>query len=183
MALKRLILMACIAALFFSPHPSGAAGSLTDAQKRNAVYEMYREYKRDFPQVSDISTDDARRALSDGGVQFVDVRKPEEIRISTLPGAIDKERFLQNLEGYQDKTVVVFCTISYRSGIFAQEMASRGIAVQNLKGGILAWVLEGGPVFDDNGASKRLHVYGPKWDLAPGDFETIKFGVLKRLKR
>lgn len=180
---KRLLLMASIAALCLTPHLSSAAADLTDAQKSKAVYEMYAEYRRDFPRVADISAQDARRAFSKGGVQFIDVRKPEEIRISTLPGSVAKERFVENTERYKDKTVVAFCTIGYRSGIFAQEMAGQGIRVLNLKGGILAWVLEGGPVFDDSGASKRLHVYGPKWDLAPGDFETIKFGVLKRLKR
>lgn len=180
---RHLLLITSIVALIFIVRPIWAAEPLTDSQKRSAVYEMYAEYKRDFPEVLDISPSDAGDLLSEGQIQFVDVRNPEEIGISTLPGAIDRHSYLQNKGQYGNKTVVAFCTISYRSGIFAQEMARQGVAVQNLTGGILAWILEGGQIFDEGGASKRLHVYGPKWDLAPGDFETIKFGVLKRLTR
>jgi rhodanese-related sulfurtransferase len=178
---RHFLLMTSIIAFVFSARPLCAAEPLTDTQKRVAVYKMYTDYKRDFPEVLDINPGDARHLLSEGPIQFVDVREPEEIRISTLPGAIDTETYLQNKRQYGNKTLVAFCTIGYRSGIFAQEMARQGVAVKNLKGGILAWVLEGGQIFNENGASKRLHVYGPKWDLAPGDYETIKFGVLKRL--
>jgi sodium/bile acid cotransporter 7 len=109
------------------------------------------------------------------------VRKPAEIAVSTLPGAIDKPSFLENPQKYRDKTVVAFCTIGYRSGLFAQEMAERGLTVKNLKGGILAWVLKGGKVYKTDGVIKRLHVYGPKWDLAPSAYETVKFDLLERL--
>lgn len=182
-ACRNLWLMTSTFTLLIGPYSLCAAEPLTDAQKRSTVYEMYAEYKKDFPKVTDISPGDARSAFAKGQIQFVDVRKPEEIRISTLPGAIDRETFLRDKRLYRDKAVVAFCTISYRSGLFAQEMAREGVAVQNLTGGILAWVLEGGQVFDEGGASKRLHVYGPKWDLAPADFETTKFGVLKRLQQ
>lgn len=178
---RHFLLITSIVAFVFSARPLCAAEPLTDTQKRSTVYKMYADYKGDFPEVLDISPDDARRLFSEGQIQFVDVRKPEEIRISTLAGAIDRETFLQNKRRYGNKTLVAFCTIGYRSGIFAQEMARQGVVVKNLKGGILAWVLEGGQIFDEDGASKRLHVYGPKWDLAPGDYETTKFGVLKRL--
>jgi sodium/bile acid cotransporter 7 len=103
--------------------------------------------------------------------------------VSTLPGAIDKQTFLQNQKRYQAKTVVAYCTIGYRSGLFAQEMAGLGIRIDNLKGGILAWTLKGGQVFNQNGATKRLHVYGPQWDLAPSEYKTIKFGLLERLSQ
>jgi len=183
-ACRHLLRMASIVTLFFiSLHPLHAAEPLTIPQKRSAVYEMYAEYKRDFPEVIDISPSDVRRLFSEGRIQFVDVRKPEEIRVSTLPGVINKHSFLQHQGRYGNKIVVAFCTIGYRSGIFAQKMAHQGVAVQNLKGGILAWVIEGGRVFGEGGESKRLHVYGPQWDLAPADFETVKFGVLKRLKK
>ena len=113
----------------------------------------------------------------------MDVRTPAEMAVSTLPGAIDKRTFLQSPQRYHGKTVVAYCTIGYRSGLFAQEMAGLGIHTDNLKGGILAWALKGGQVFNQNGAIKRLHVYGPKWDLAPSDYETIEFGLLERLSR
>jgi sodium/bile acid cotransporter 7 len=69
--------------------------------------------------------------------------------------------------------VIVYCTISYRSGILARELLARGVAVANLQGGLLGWVHAGGPVADAGGPVARMHVYGRKWDLAPLSFETV----------
>jgi hypothetical protein len=38
---------------------------------------------------------------------------------------------------------------------------------------MLAWVHEGGKVIDQKGETKRIHVYGRKWNLAPASFEPI----------
>ena len=60
-------------------------------------------------------------------------------------------------------------------------MAALGRTVYNLKGGILAWVLEGGAVYDADGESKRIHVYGKEWNYAPADYETVTFSFWQRL--
>lgn len=177
---QRLILTgACL--LIATITPLLAEETRSEAEKLRTVYAMYTDYKTDFPKVVDIEPQTARDLLSRGEVLFVDVRKPAEITVSTIPGAIDKAHFLDNRDKYTDKVIVPFCTISYRSGLFAQEMADKGIAVQNLRGGILAWVLEGGRIVDRQGETKRLHVYGPKWDLAPAEYETLTFGWLERV--
>jgi len=43
----------------------------------------------------------------------------------------------------------------------------------NLRGGLLAWVHDGGKVYDRNGETRRIHVYGRKWDLGPKDYEAV----------
>ncbi|MDJ0784520.1 MAG: rhodanese-like domain-containing protein [Desulfosarcinaceae bacterium] len=178
--IRALLLIGLMASL---PEPVStlAASSGEEMAKLEAVYAMYQEYKQAFPSVDDIAPDEAAALFGEGRLQFVDVREPEEIAVSSLPGSIDKDTYLKNPRGYQDQTVVVFCTISYRSGVLAQELARQGVRVRNLKGGILAWVLEGGKVFDREEETKRLHVYGPKWDLAPADFDTLTFGWWERL--
>jgi sodium/bile acid cotransporter 7 len=104
------------------------------------------------------------------------------MNISTLPKAISKKRYLDHIDQYKDKLIVVYCTISYRSGVFAREMDGQGIAVKNLTGGILAWTLEGGQVYDASSkAVNRIHVYGDKWDYAPQGYHTVKFGLLKQV--
>jgi rhodanese-related sulfurtransferase len=149
---------------------------MSDAKKKDIVYGMYADYKNEFPQVRDISPQQAMALLNQGRVVFVDTRKMAEMAVSTLPGAVSQQDFLNHISRHQDKTVVAYCTISYRSGIFARDMAGKGVSIANLQGGILAWSLEGGKVYDDGGNPvKRVHVYGDKWDYPPAGYESIKF--------
>ena len=56
------------------------------------------------------------------------------------------------------------------------------VAAEYLQAGILAWLLEGGKVYDQRGdETKRVHVYGEKWDYAPAGYETVKFSPLERI--
>jgi rhodanese-related sulfurtransferase len=153
----------------------------TDEQKKNAVYEMYGEYKKSFPTVSDITPTAAMALLKQGGVVFIDTRKPEEMEVSMLPAAIDKETYLKAPASFEGKAVVAYCTVGYRSGVFAKEMEAKGIMVRNLSGGIVAWALEGGLLYDKNGETKRIHVYGDKWNFAPKGYEAVVFGMLQKL--
>jgi sodium/bile acid cotransporter 7 len=69
----------------------------------------------------------------------------------------------KNLDIYKDHTIIGYCTISYRSGKLAEKLGKKGIKMLNLKGGMLAWVHEGGKVYDDqHGETKRVHVYKKK---------------------
>jgi sodium/bile acid cotransporter 7 len=168
-------------ALLFSLPPLLHAGPSKPSSRHKAILAMYAQYRQKFTEVPDMEAAEAMRLYSEGELQFIDVREPEEIQIATLPGAIDKETFLRDKMAYSTKTLVAFCTIGYRSGVFAREMAQAGLPVTNLAGGILAWVSMGGKVYDQHGETRRLHVYGPKWDLAPADFTTHQFDLLKRL--
>ncbi len=151
---------------------------LSDAAKKEAVYRMYADYKNDFPDVADISPTEAMARFNRGGVVFVDIREPEEMAVSRLPGAISKQAFLNHPGRYANDTVIAYCTIGYRSGVFSREMGRQGIAVANLQGSILGWVLEGGPVVDAEGRpTRRVHVYADKWDLAPEGWESVKFSL------
>jgi sodium/bile acid cotransporter 7 len=155
---------------------------LSNDQKKEIVYRLYETYKeKDFPRVDDISPRDAMALVATQTAVFVDVRKHSEMEVSTLPGAISKKQFTGDPDRYSDKTVIAYCTISYRSGLFAREMTSSGFPVYNLRGGILAWTLEGGKVFDAEGETRRIHVYGDEWDYAPAGYETVTLGFFERL--
>jgi sodium/bile acid cotransporter 7 len=154
----------------------------SDARKLDVVYQMYRDYKKnDFPTVKDMTPKEAMDMLKAGRVVFVDTRKPEEMAVSMLPGAVSKEAFLGEPHRFGDKRIVAYCTISYRSGVFAKEMAGKGIRVFNLRGGLLAWVLEGGRVYDQNGETKKIHVYGKKWNYPADGYQSVMFGLLERI--
>lgn len=156
-----------------------------EEQRRNKlerVYQMYAQYKTDnFPQVEDISVGEAMQLASEGRVQFIDTRTQQEMAVSMLPGAISHRQFLDNRQHTPSKVIVVYCTISYRSGVLAKEMKSDGVRVKNLKGGLLAWMLEGGRMYAGNRPVYRVHVYGTEWDLAPSPYETVTFGFWQRL--
>jgi sodium/bile acid cotransporter 7 len=153
----------------------------TDADRKKAVYAMYAIYKKSFQNVADISPLKALALSHQGKVIFVDVRKPEEMKISMLPGAISLATFLSDPSRYTGKTIVGYCTISFRSGKIAKALATEGVTMLNLKGGLLAWTHEGGKVYGPNGETYRLHVFGKKWDLAPVGYTTTTFRWWKRI--
>lgn len=162
--------------------PGGHSGTaaaedhLTDPQKKAIVYRMYADYRRAFSDVADISPTEAMALYDAGKAIFVDTRKPSEMAVSALPGAIPERGFLEDPSRYKGKTVIGYCTISYRSGFQAKALARKGIRMVNLKGGILAWTLEGFPVFDPRGqVTRRIHVFGKKWNFPPDGYGAVMF--------
>ena len=152
---------------------SWAADNMSESEKRDKIEAMYQSYKKDFPGVPDIQISDAMRLLQEGKALFIDVREEKEQEVSMLPGAVTEKQFLKNPGKYRDRTLVGYCTISYRSGKLAEKLNAQGITLLNLKGGLLAWVHAGGKVYDQSGETKRIHVYGKKWNLGPKDYEAV----------
>jgi sodium/bile acid cotransporter 7 len=152
---------------------AAADQDLTDTDKSAKIAAMYQGYKKDFPSVQDIEPSDAMRMFEEGKALFIDIREEKEQTVSMLPGAITEKQFLKDPKQYQDRTLIGYCTISYRSGKLAEKLKARGITLLNLKGGLLAWVHAGGKVYDKSGETRRIHVYGKKWNLGPKDYEAI----------
>lgn len=172
-------------------------GAQSDADKRATIESMYRDYKADaFAGVKDIDAVDVKaqvtqsettnpqedKTQSTPRVLFVDVREPRERDVSVIAGAVTKEAFEKDRAKYKDRRVVVYCTIGYRSGVYVKKLAEQGVEAANLKGGILAWTHAGGGVQagakpargENQGApTKRVHVYGRKWNLLPDGFESV----------
>lgn len=173
----------CIPALLialFVFQATAAGQELSDDRKKEIVYGMYDRYKKDFPDVADISPRDAMALMEAGRVVFVDVREPAEMEVSMLPGAISRAEFYKDPSRHSGKTIVAYCTISYRSGIWVRDSTTRKIPLHNLTGGILAWVLEGGKVYDKSGETRRIHVYGKEWSYPPRGYEAVRYGFFER---
>ena len=91
---------------------------------------------------------------------------------SYIPGSISKKEFNKSRSDYRDHKIVAYCTIGYRSGLFASKLQKENFDVVNLKGSILSWVNAGQPVITSDGSEiKKVHVYGKKWDLLPEGYE------------
>ena len=111
--------------------------------------------------------------MADSRTVLIDIREPREQQVSMLPGTITEKDFMNNSLNYKNAVKIAYCTISYRSGKFAQKLQRKGIPVYNLRGGILAWVHAGGKIYDQNGEAHRIHVYGRKWNLSPERYEAV----------
>jgi rhodanese-related sulfurtransferase len=153
--------------------PAWAGDAVSEAEKRAKIETMYRDYKKDFADVQDIEPAAAMELLKSSPVVFVDVREKKEQEVSMLPGAITEQEFLNHIERYRDKIIIGYCTISYRSGKLAENLKAQGVVMLNLRGGLLAWIHDGGKVYDRNGEIRRLHVYGRQWDLGPKDYVAV----------
>jgi rhodanese-related sulfurtransferase len=134
---------------------------------------MYEDYKKEFPAVEDISPKEAMALMESTKVVFVDTRGSKEQKVSMLPGAVTEKAFKKNLVQYKNHVVIGYCTISYRSGKLARKLKKKGTKILNLKGGMLAWVHEGGKVYDAKGETKRIHVYSKKWNYLPKGYEAV----------
>lgn len=131
--------------------------------------------------MQDVSPVEAIKMLQSGEkVIFVDVREPAEMSVSILPDAISEETFLSSGEKYINYIVISYCTIGYRSGILASRLAEKGQKMYNLRGGILTWVHENGPVYSEGEVVRRIHVYGEKWNYAPEGFDVFTFSLWQR---
>jgi sodium/bile acid cotransporter 7 len=137
-----------------------------------------RAERNDVPRLQEELADVRHRAgrglelLSATG-RFVDVREEKEQAVSMLPGAITEQEFLNHLERYRDVVVIGYCTISYRSGKLAEKLKAQGVVILNLRGGLLAWLHDGGKVYDRDGETRRIHVYGRQWDLGPKGYKAV----------
>ena len=153
---------------------SGQVEQLTDAQKKERLEALYEGYRSSFPSIESITVEELLQ-LQEGTreVVLVDVRKPEEMKVSMIPGAIDAATFQREAQSYRDAVVVPYCTAGYRSGLYTQELQNSGLDVRNLEGSILAWTLAGLPLENAEGPTDKVHVYGRTWDLAAEGFSAV----------
>ena len=125
---------------------------------------------RQFPGVTSISID--KLAVWLGGdmppPELIDVRKQEEYEVSHLPDALH----LPTVEAIQqaafpaNATLVLYCSIGYRSARVAQQLQENGYKnVMNLEGSIFEWYNQGYPVVVDGQPVERVHPYSRTWGL------------------
>lgn len=168
LALSGLIVIAVL-----TQHCGSQPADLTTQEKLDAIEDQYAGYKKGFPNVPEIEPDALAEALENDEVVLVDTREPREWDVSHIPGAITQAEFEKRSDGLKDRPIVTYCTIGYRSGQFAKRLIEQGFDASNLHGSILAWVHAGHPVINESGETKRVHVYGPQWDLLPDGYESV----------
>ena len=147
--------------------------SFAQTTNKSKVEDMYLNIKNKFPSVPEIKISEYK-SLSPQDLVLVDVRDSEEIKISTLPGAISLREYEQNQLNFLDKKIVVYCTIGYRSAEYVKKLIRKGRLAYNLEGSLLGWIHNGGSVVDPSGTpTRKVHVYGRKWNYLPTGYTGI----------
>lgn len=101
-------------------------------------------------------------------VLILDTRSLEEYQVSHIKGArwVGYDEFtIDKIDNFaRDTTVVLYCSVGYRSDIVGKKLQDAGFGqVYNLWGGIFAWINEGLPVYRDDVVTLQIHPYSSSW--------------------
>ena len=131
---------------------------------QNGRFENYLNELNDEFQIRQIQPD----SLEYIKPLLLDIREIEEYKVSHIKNA--------NYAGYndfsidqfesinKDTTIVVYCSVGYRSSEVAQKLIEAGFKdVRNLYGGIFQWINQEREIVKDSVITDSLHTYNKKW--------------------
>ena len=129
---------------------TGSADSRTPAWDRTL-----RLVRQAFPEVPQMSTQQLAAMRTDDtapDLVLLDARSATEFKVSHLPGAVLASNTRMALEALDAsdpvRTVVVYCSVGYRSSQLAEKLRARGVEnVFNLEGSLFQWANEGRPLY------------------------------------
>ena len=121
-----------------------------------------------FPEVPQMSTQQLAAMRADGtapDIVLLDARTATEFNVSHLPGAVLASNTRMALEAIEPvRTVVVYCSVGYRSSRLAEKLRARGIEnVFNLEGSLFQWANEGRPLYRGEERVYQAHPYDEEW--------------------
>lgn len=144
-----------------------------DAERLRRIERYYGLCARLLPSIPEVSAAELSERKTQGRLAIVDVRTPKERAVSMIPGAISQAEFEARKDEFRDAPVVAYCTLGFRSGKYAAKLRAEGFDASNLRGAILAWTHAGQPLVDAQGETRRVHVYGRKWNLVASGYEGV----------
>ena len=130
--------------------------------------QLKKEIRETFPTVRQLTILDfarLRQSASEKPV-ILDIREKEEYEVSHLLGArnVPPGNPVGSLELPQDRTIVCYCSVGYRSSEMAAQLQEAGYTkVYNLEGSIFEWVNTGRKVVDAQGTTKKVHGFDLEW--------------------
>jgi rhodanese-related sulfurtransferase len=161
---RRAILFLCLSALALTPPLVGAAQQSLAAQKAIIAAR--------YPQVRWVATSALARWMGragNGGPILLDAREPEEFAVSHIRGARLVDPDLEDMRSLgidRGERIVVYCSVGWRSGAFADRLREAGFRrVYNLEGGIFRWANEGRTLYRAGHVVRKVHPYDGTWGL------------------
>jgi rhodanese-related sulfurtransferase len=106
---------------------------------------------------------------SNNPVVILDSREQKEYDVSHLPNAIwvgyDQVNWKKIESLNKNSTIVIYCSVGYRSGKLTEELLKKGFKnTKNLYGGLFNWVNNGSAVETSNHKkTTNVHGYDEKW--------------------
>lgn len=106
-----------------------------------------------------------------GNPHLLDARERNEFDVSHIENAdwVGYDDFdISRVDGLPKRdTIVVYCSVGYRSEKVAEKIKAAGYShVYNLYGGIFEWKNEGQKVVDNNGRpTEKVHAYDKTWGV------------------
>ena len=154
---------------------AGQALAADTAKAKAEVDRMSQEIEQAFKGVPEITPKELADPIIRGSYVFLDVRSPKETAVSMIPGAIGVEEFVNNIDKYRDKELVLYCTIGVRSSQAVQQLMARGLKVKSLRGGLLGWAHAGLPINDKKRADqKKCMSMAGSGIFCPRDYEGVR---------
>ena len=134
--------------------------------------EVISDIRNSYPDVKQIQTAELQLWLTNPDnepVVLIDARCKEEFSVSHITGAknipYNSKDPLNHLTDIKpDSTIVVYCSVGYRSSILAEKLQNMGFAkAYNLEGSIFKWVNEGRTLVQEQTTVHKVHPYNAKW--------------------
>ena len=104
---------------------------MSDDAKRQQLEMIYENARQSFPEVAEITAEQLMEKRKSQDIVLVDVRQPQERAVSMIPGAITSETFEASPQDYEGKTIITYCPVGGRSGMYAQKLQARGFKALN----------------------------------------------------
>ena len=144
----------------------------TDGAERPRAWERALRLVREaFPEVPQMTTRQLAAIRADDAVPdilLLDARTAPEFNVSHLPGAVLASNTRMALDALvandSERTVVVYCSVGYRSSRLAEELGARGFEnVFNLEGSLFQWANEGRPLYRGDKRVYQAHPFDEEW--------------------
>ena len=165
---------------------AGSAKPATDPVKAKLAARIERTLRTEYLKATDgitcpvIKAESLKVLIGDTNLVLIDIRQADEQAVSMLPGALTTREFAERFrKGIpKEKRLVVYCTLGYRSGKYAMELAGQKIRAENLEGGLMAWSHVGGDLVVKNPdglvtPTRRVHVYSQGWNFLHPDYQAV----------
>lgn len=144
---------------------------LDDEGKRQRINDFYQGFRGKFGGVPEVTVDELTKLAESERVVLVDVRTDPEREVSMIPDAIPAAEFEARKAEFEGATVVPYCTVGFRSGLYSKQLHEDGWKVANLVGSIVAWTHSGGTLVNAEGETRRVHVAGAQWALQADGYD------------
>ena len=159
------------------------------AENIGSLNTIHSDIQQAYPTISHISAAELESLLAADtpNLLILDTRPEAEYNVSHIKGAVQvnpdmtpqsfKARFGDIAA---DKTVVIYCSVGWRSTAAAHRLteaiiAAGGKTVSNLEGGLFGWHNDGRRVVNDFGPTPLIHPYNDKWGALVSREQTLSY--------